>query len=250
MVEVRENREWGENILVLALLLLLAGCVQTAPPHVKWGDEVVVDYAVFANDSGHWTLLFTNNVTVFNTYKHGVFSAERTFKVGDKRLPAFVNRALVDMKEGESKTFYLSPKDAFGEVEKVEEVRRVVRLHQFLNLSNVELMFYLHTKSVKQGQRVRWKGLPARVVATYDNGAQLQLLLENYTTVFAGCKRHFTLLNDTFVGECVINNNTVMTDKGVREVLNESGNTLWINADAFYKGKAVVLVVHVLKVRK
>ncbi len=150
-------------VLIISMFLLL-GC--TAPSEknetinktkvVEFGSVVEVDYLLYANKTN-----YSNNKTELILYdtslpeyanKSYFYSPKRNYgplvlevSYNNSFLPGF-NRALLGMKKGENKTFYLKPSEAYG----LWDPNKTITLNRTYNMSRYDYIprFYFDMKNI------------------------------------------------------------------------------------------------------
>jgi len=116
--------------LILALILLSIGIISVfivnsitgyvvRVDHVIVGDEVLINYAIWYNGSGNWTLYSTNipSIAFKNNFLIEDYQPIKV-KIGSGNFIIGLQKSLLGMKMGENKTIILPPKEAYGDLKK------------------------------------------------------------------------------------------------------------------------------------
>lgn len=197
---------------ILFVFLLGAGCTQPATPPVsnktvEFGDQVAVDYVLLANITDYVTGVTSE--TLIDTSLSDVaraagrYNANRTYEPlqvsmenNNGLIPGFT-RALVGMKEGENKTFFLKPADAYGEY----NASKVFSLKKLYNLSIIEEIpinyFRANNISVENDTVLKGKYWNAMVLNVTNSSVAVRYLPElNESFVFNGLDQRVAAYDD------------------------------------------------------
>ncbi len=163
---------------------------------VDWGDLVVFDYALFINESGNLILYDTTNETLGKTWH----LARTTYKPmsiiiskNNGMIPA-LNFALIGMKEGEGKSYILSPEEAFGKWDenKTLSLPFVVHLHKKETLPLAVLYANnINVKKIGVNASVKINGINAKILNITNSTVKIEYIFLNASkpVFYEGCWR-------------------------------------------------------------
>ena len=270
----------GLFLVYFVLLLFFFGCVgdntnaknhlailknKSIPSHrmiAEWGDLVVFDYALFINESGNLTLYDTTNETLGRTWH----LARTTYKPmsiviskNNGMIPA-LNFALIGMKEGEEKSYVLSPEEAFGtwDGNKTLSLPLVVHLSKRETLPLATLYANnINVKKIKINDSVNINGINAKILNITNTTVKVEYVFVNESKpIFYGNCWRLAKCNGS---ECnltcaaSVGSYTDVLVKGTRrkaKVLNIEGGNVIFDLNNPLAGKWILLKIRLRKIIK